>query len=154
LTDAAAVLGISENALRLRIRRHQVNAHKRGGRWYVVIDQVADQSVTTPIDQSETVAALRETVEILQADVAYLRDQLDQRSHELAAERERADVISQLALQRIPPLSAGLSNDWKDEPRPEPPTASPEAQGEAETPKGQSDTLTNRRSWWRRLLRM
>ena len=156
LTDAAAVLGISENALRLRIRRNHVAAHKQGGRWYVVIDQVADQSsdesmtspdrsVTTPVDQSETVAALRETVEILQADVAYLRDQLDQRSRELADERERADVIQQLALNRIPPLPAGESrtqrSDDQPQPRLEPPTASPAGQGEAIAPQRPSDTL-------------
>lgn len=165
LTDAAAALGISENALRLRIRRQQVNAHKQDGRWYVVIDQVTDQSVdqspdesktspdqsvTTPVDQSETVAALRETVEILQADVAFLRDQLDQRSRELAAERERSDVIQQLALGRIPQLAPGEA----ERTRPEPQEASGSGPGEEIAPKrtpdtSQSETGTPARQWWK-----
>ena len=170
MTDAAAVLGISENALRLRIRRNQVNAHKRGGRWHVVIDQVIDQvtdqspdesmtspdqSVTTPVDQSETVAALRETVGILQSDIAFLRDQLDQRSRELAAERERSDVIQQLALNRIPPLSAGEVRTQRDDDEPstrtEPLVSPPQPPGSTESPKTTPDTSQSRRPWWRQL---
>ena len=152
LTDAAAALGISENALRLRIRRHQVNAHKRDGRWYVVVNQSppeSDQPVTIPADQSETFAALRGTIDILQADVAYLRDQLGQRSTELAIERERSDVLQQLALNRIPQLPIGDSSEKPTDH----PTASPTGQGEAIAPDMASDTSgSGARSWWRRIL--
>ena len=43
----------------------------------------------------------------LAGETAFLRDQLDQRSRELAAERERADILHREALSRIPALPAG-----------------------------------------------
>ena len=74
-----------------------------------------------------TIAAKDETIGRLAAEVAYLRDrenaevaflreQLDQRSRELAAERERFDVIQQLALQRIEALTTGMGDQRQDAP--------------------------------------
>ena len=74
-----------------------------------------------------TVAAKDETINRLAAEVAYLRDrenteitflreQLDQRSRELAAERQRFDVIQQLALQRIEALTATVAAQREDVP--------------------------------------
>ena len=72
----------------------------------------------------------------LAGEVAYLRERFDQRgmeleqpSRELAAERERADVIQQLALQRIEALTATVA-----EHRQGAPTAAPEAPGATEAP--------------------
>ena len=69
------------------------------------------------IQLRERMAATTETVVRLDVEVTYLRDQLDQRgqeleqrSRELAAERERADVIQQLALQRIEALTTGMGD--------------------------------------------
>ena len=74
-----------------------------------------------------TIAAKDETIGRLAAEVAHLRDrenaeitflreQLDQRSRELAAERERFDVIQQLALQRIEALTATVADQRQDAP--------------------------------------
>ena len=41
----------------------------------------------------------------LEAEVAFPRDQLDRRSRELAAERERSDVLMREAMARTPDLS-------------------------------------------------
>jgi hypothetical protein len=152
LTDAATALGISENALRLRIRRQQVNAHKRDGRWYVVIDQSPDESPTQPdqlvtrlVDQSETVAALRGTIDILQADIEFLRRQVEEAERRHTSEIERRDVLLQSALGRIPALSATS--------RQEPQGTHPTGQGEAEADRVTLETSGGRaRSWWRRLI--
>jgi len=52
LIEAAERLGLSENALRLRIRRGLAAAHKRDGRWYVVVPDDVDQSGDQPADRS------------------------------------------------------------------------------------------------------
>ena len=54
-----------------------------------------------------TIAAKDETIDRLDTVVAFLREQLDQRSRELGAERERFDVIQQIALTRIEALTTG-----------------------------------------------
>jgi hypothetical protein len=59
----------------------------------------------TPADAAPNAA--RELIDHLKAENDYLRDQLDQRSRELAAERERFDVLHREALGRIPALGAG-----------------------------------------------
>ena len=85
--------------------------------------------------------AIRAHVDDLRADVAYLRDQLDQRSRELAAERERADILHREALARIPVLPAG-DVAGQDAPTPTPtlgsPTMFPAREPSAERPP-----------WWR-----
>ena len=47
----------------------------------------------------------------LQSENAYLRAELSARSQELAAERERADVLMREALGRIEVLTAGPATD-------------------------------------------
>ncbi len=63
-----------------------------------------------------TIAAKDQTIGRLDAEVAFLREQLDQRSRELAAERERFDVIQQLALRRIEALTTGMGDQRQDAP--------------------------------------
>jgi len=98
-----------------------------------------------------TIAAKDETIGRLAAEVAHLRDrenteitflreQLDQRSRELAAERERADVIQQLALQRIEALTATVADQREDAP-----TTAPEAPG-----RDGSAREGDPASWWTR----
>ena len=92
-------------------------------------------------------AATVETVNRLDSEITYLRDQLDQRgqeleqrSRELAAERERADVIQQLALRRIEALTPAT-----DDYRHDAPTAAPEAPG-----RDGSAREGDPASWWTR----
>jgi len=157
---AADRLGISQDAVRRRLKSGELVGEKettpQGFVWRVELpadtpevepradDGVPAPGITTPdpppaaigeetvelIQLRERMAATTETVVRLDAEVTYLRDQLDQRgqelsqrSRELAAERERADVIQQLALQRIEALTTGMGEKHEDAPEraPEPP---------------------------------
>jgi hypothetical protein len=50
----------------------------------------------------------------LQGEDAYLRELLATTIHQLAAERERADVLQREALERIEALTAGQVNQVSD----------------------------------------
>ena len=95
------------------------------------------------VAKDEASAAKDETIGRLDTEVAFLREQLDQRSRELAAERERFDVIQQLALQRIEALTATVADRRHDAPEraPEPPGRDERA------PEGDPS------SWWASALR-
>ncbi len=106
---------------------------------------------------ADVIAAKDALVERLADEVAYLRVQLDQRgreleqrgqeleqrSRELAAERERADVIQQLALQRIEALTTTVADQRESAPE-----RAPEPPGSTE---GVSEGDPS--SWWATMLR-
>jgi hypothetical protein len=110
LAEAALRLGITAEAVRKRIQRGKLDGHKTDDGWLVVWTGPDNrpESVPTAIQgDAPLVAALRGHVAALEADVAYLREQLDHSRRELAAERERFDVIHRAALGRIEALTAG-----------------------------------------------
>ena len=150
---AAERLGISQDAVRRRLKSGDLVGEKettpQGFVWRVELpadtpeveprgdDGVPAPGIATPdpppvaigdemvelIQLRERMAATTETVVRLDAEITYLRDQLDQRgqeleqrSRELAAERERANVIQQLALQRIEALTATTGDQREDAP--------------------------------------
>ena len=109
---------------------------------------------------ADVIAAKDALVERLTDEVTYLRGQLDQRgreleqrgleldqrSRELAAERERADVIQQLALQRIEALTTGMGEKREDAPeRAAEPPGSTEGASEGDPPSWLGRT-------WRRVI--
>ena len=53
------------------------------------------------------VAAKDDMISAQRNEIEFLREQLDQRSRELAAERERADILHREALGQIQALTAG-----------------------------------------------
>ena len=121
VAEAAARLRVTPDAVRRRLHRGTLAGAKTAeGEWRVWFpdDPPGPRPDDRPDDRQDT-ARTRQDVppaetEVLQAyvadlraDVAYLRDQLDQRSRELAAERERFDVLHREALGRIPALGAG-----------------------------------------------
>ncbi len=69
-------------------------------------------------------------------EIAYLREQLAERSRELTAERERFDVLHREALARIPALSAGQDA----------PSAAPAVHRTAESTEPTPATSV---PWWR-----
>ena len=79
---------------------------------------------------------LRDEVKFLRSQLADTQAALDQRSWELAAERERFDVLHREALTRIPALGAGQDA----------PVAAPTPQQEAEPANAAPHTSS---PWWR-----
>jgi len=156
VAEAADRLGLTPDAVRARLHRGTLGGEKHAGTWRVWLsDDVTPtgtdrqttgdrQDATGPRQGASTaeVDALRDHVAHLAADVAYLQDQLAQRSRELATERERSDVIQQLALQRLPVLTPGES------PPQTAPTTAPAGQGETI----RAATGQDARPWWRRWL--
>ena len=137
LADAARLLGLSAEAVRMRIKRGTLASEKVGGTVYVLLDtdptrysadRTTDRTVETTTDQTSL-------VEVLHDQVAYLREQLDQ---EREANRENRRIIAGL-VQHVPGLEA-------------PPEAqeSPETNSEGTVGGGPSESVS-KRSWWRRL---
>lgn|GEM_PF-1897898 len=178
IKEAAERLGVSQDTIRRRLKHGELVGERektpQGFVWRVELSQEyvgevgesaaggtstqdGDKHTDSPTRVAELLASKDETIARLDSDVAYLRDQLDQRSRELATERERSDVIQQLALNRIPPLSAGESRTQQSDDQPRPRTeqqkTSPEGRSEEIGPKTtqdtlQSETVTPARRWW------
>jgi len=147
IAEAARVLGLSTDAVRKRLQRGTLAGAKIGDGWRVFLDdavpdaddptrQRPDVSSPRPDVDRRAAVAPDAMVAHLRDEVAYLREQLGERSRELAAERERFDVLHREALARIPALGAG--QDASD--------AAPAAPGGADTVKPGSAAPA---SWWR-----
>jgi len=110
VADAAQALGLTSDAIRAKIRRGTMSGFKADDdTWRVIVDRPGD---ATPTDRRQTgtdppTDAHLPLIEHMQQEIAYLRTELAKRSHELATERERSDVLQREALRRIEALSAG-----------------------------------------------
>jgi TolA-binding protein len=157
--DAAEVLGVSVDALRMRVRRGSLEAEKDdSGRVYVRLD--ADEDSVKSQRQVES----SDLVEDLRDQVAYLRDQLDREREARTEERRRHDTIIAQLMQRIPELEPRTSaaepaaSTGADQEPPDPPeTAGSEAQEPERVDTGPatagSQTGSQRPTgvpWWRR----
>jgi hypothetical protein len=174
VADAAVLLGISEDAVRSRLRRGTL---RRGtapdGTVFVLLgastgdrpatpqrptnDRSGDQRTTDkPTDQgAEGTSTAKdpargELLEVLRNDVAHLRDQLDQ---ERDANRENRRIIAGL-VQRVPEIEAprDAPSHAPSEPRDGPEMASeePEKGTEKGTTTRDVDSSEPRRSWLHR----
>jgi len=171
IADAADHLGLSSEAVRMRLKRGTLTGMKIEGHWVVYLpaptkqptpsDPAPTEHVPTP-DQTPTehpikqtterdptptnpvIAVYEQLVESQREEIAFLRRELDTRNDEL----ERRDVLLREALGRIPSLPAGDSGGM----RTDPPSDPPQAQGEAIAPDRGSDTLRSEtattRRWW------
>lgn len=125
LKEAAHATGIPLDVLRKRVYRGTMPAEKVDGQYLIAADVVANlRTAEAPVrdasetlfetgpgrvsDQGETPAAglVGDHIASLKGEIAFLRGQLDQRSRELAQERERFDVIHREALSRIEAITA------------------------------------------------
>jgi hypothetical protein len=121
--QAAAHLGISEGAVRNRIKRGTLRAEREAGRVYVLLAGAANRD--EPNDESQLVAVLRE---------------------QLAAERQahaEARRLLAAALERIPAIEAPSET-------PQAPETAEEAPGRA-GPRSATEGAQEgaRRPWWR-----
>jgi hypothetical protein len=133
--DAARELGISEDAVRMRVKRGTLQADKAGGRLHVLL--TADPTTEpTATRTDELIAELRDRVRSLDS-------QLDQ---EREANRENRRIIVALT-SRIPELEA------PPEARGSEATETVEQEPERAEPRsaalGPQDGV--RRPWWRRV---
>ena len=138
--DAAHLLGISENAVRARLRRGTLVGVKYDTSWYVLLRDTDVPTVTpstksdVPPDAPQHVpshpAAHEQLVEELRRDKLFLQEQLDRALRQLEAERQRADVLQA--------LGTGTTSETPSEA-----VGSPQSDG-----TGQGGIWT----WWRRLL--
>ena len=130
--EAAELLGISKDAVRMRVRRGTLRHEKTEGRMHVWVDtdQGADQNAVHP-------GVPRELVEELRDRVRFLEGQLEQANER---DRENRRIVAALT-SRIPELEApGAPETAEEEPeRVEPRPDAPGAQEAAQRP------------WWRRV---
>jgi hypothetical protein len=110
--DAAHLLGISENAVRARLRRGTLVGVKRNTSWYVVLRDTdvpttthvepQDVPLDAPQDAPSHTAVHDELVDELRRDKIFLQEQLDRALRQLEAERQRADVLQALGTGTAP----------------------------------------------------
>lgn len=117
-------LGLTTDAIRMRLKRGTLSGHKVDGRWVVFVPlQNTDSTPTKPLpgpnadtiyrqtqratqrDQTWSIAAdatTRELIEVLRSENAFLRDELTARTDEI---RRRDHIIAGF-IERIPELPA------------------------------------------------
>jgi len=131
--DAARRLGISEDAVRMRVKRGTLSADKEGGRLYVLLDIEPTAEPTT--DRTD------ELIEELRGRVLSLEHQLDQ---EREANRENRRIIVALT-SRIPAIEA--PSDARESPQ----TVGDEPQRAEPRPDAPGAQESVQRPWWRRI---
>jgi len=110
--DAAHLLGISENAVRARLRRGTLVGVKHDTSWYVLLRDT-DVPTVTPSTKSDVppdapqyvpshTAVHEQLIEELRRDKIFLQEQLDRALRQLEAERQRADVLQALGTGTMP----------------------------------------------------
>jgi hypothetical protein len=137
VAEAALALGVTQDAIRKRVKRDTIQHGKDDGRIFVLLDATKNRPKT---DQD---AGRVEMVEELRDRVRRLEHDLDVRSEEI---RRKDHIIAGL-VNRVPELSAPASTD--------------EAQGATQDAEPSSDrgevpderqTASSRR-WWKRIFR-
>ena len=140
LKDAAAILGVSTDTVKRRMRRGELERRRetipQGFRWLVRVDLVISgvaglserdetpaQGVAVPTTSPDVVAALLHELEVRNQEIARLHDIVAALTH---------------AVEQRPVLTAGTT----------PPTTSSEAPG---SPRSEDQPLHGLRTWWRRL---
>ena len=153
VSEAAGLLGITPEAVRMRIKRGTLTSERRDGRVFVLLgpDRPTEHTTerTDPTDhRDELIAHLRSEVEAW-------REAARRKDHLLAAALERIPALEAPQEARESPVSPGPS----DTPTPAP----EEAQEAAEPPRDRTNRLQQElletrqlledersRPWWRR----
>ena len=154
VAQAAASLGITEGAVRSRIKRGTLLTKKEGGTVLVLLGGGTSQANQTPNtgvpgDQSDLLEDLR-------GQVSYLREQLDREREARTEERRRQDtIIAQLSAANAEQARTIRELEAPAEP-PSDERGAPEAADEQQGRRPRSDAQgdqegAQRRSWWRRM---
>ena len=151
VAEAAVLLGLSEDAVRSRLKRGTLRRKKGtdGTVFVVLAGGVPDDRPTTNVDRPTTdqttdqsaLALMQAHLDSLGEHLTCLRYQLDQ---EREANRENRRIIAGL-VQRVPELGPAY------EPRDAPQATAGDAQGHEERPFAEeAQEALEPRSWWRR----
>ena len=147
LRQAAAVLGVSESAVRKRVERGTLRSDKGAdGRRYVYLD-VPDPGADTVADEGTDTSATHER----DALTSELRDRLRYVEGQLEAERQahaEARRLLAAALERIPAIEAPRESSETVEEGEEPPDKAGSPQTATDSPQAGRE----RSPWWRRIL--
>ena len=163
IAEAAAALGITTAALRKRIKRRSVTAEKLQGRWVVYLGDLSTvpngtldnnhvdqtgrpsrprvargQPAEPGRDGTADTDTSRALVDALQAEVAFLRRELEQRTDEL---RRRDSII--MALATRPPVLSTPGTAESPQLDPSTPRV---------VPPSSARVARRRPPWWRRVL--
>ena len=153
--EAAAVLGMTVDAVRGRIRRGTIDSGREGGTVYVYVDaEPTDRRGQPPTVEGpppdESPVAL---VEELRDRVSYLERQVEE---EREARRRADTILAQLARANEEQARTIRALEAPPEPRNEPESAEPRSdRGAAPEEPSESHKINERqqRSWWRRWFR-
>jgi hypothetical protein len=143
VAQAAAALGITEGAIRSRIKRGTLPTTKERGTVFVLLGGGTSEAnqqpkIGVPSDQSELIASLQD-------QVRYLREQLDAEREARTEERRRHDTVVAQLTSKIPAIEA------PQEARESPETAEQQqGRGEPQSDAGEAQEGVQRRPWWRR----
>ncbi len=140
--EAARELDISTDAVRKRIARGSLRSDRPNGNVVVWLDDGRTEAGRE--DQGEGDEAL---VEVLQDQVAYLREQLDIRTEEL---REHRRLLAGL-IERVPELEAPREPGGASKPSDHSEMVEPERAAEPRSSTGAPQEGSERRSWWRKV---
>ena len=174
--DAARRLGISEDAVRMRVKRGKLSARKDGGRLYVMLES---EPTSEPTDRTaELVERLRDENAYLRGVIAVRDQELAQRAEEIRrrdAALEREQELAAIFAERLrqleapsgerespqsateqpgrvapqPPLESSPSE--ATEPRESSVTVADEQQGRGPVPEARGPQEGAEQPWWRRL---
>jgi hypothetical protein len=134
--DAARRLGVSEDAVRMRVKRGTLSSDKEGGRLYVLLD--IEPTPEPTVDRTD------ELIEEFRSRVHSLEYQLGQ---EREANRENRRIIAALT-SRIPAIEASEAADERESPE-----TAEEQQGRGEPHSATGGAQEGaQRPWWRRIL--
>jgi hypothetical protein len=144
VAQAAALLGISEGAVRSRIKRGTLPTMREGGTVFVLLGGSTPQAnqppnIGVPGDQSELVNALQD-------QIRYLREQLDAEREARTEERRRHDTIVAQLTSRIPAIEAP-----QEESTNAPESTAEEPERAEPRPDAGISQEGAQRPWWRRV---
>jgi hypothetical protein len=148
VAQAAAALGITEGAVRSRIKRGTLPTRKERGTVFVLLGDGTSEAnqppnIGVPGDQSEFIASLQD-------QVRYLREQLDAEREARTEERRRHDTVVAQLTSKIPAIEAPQEATGGAERGEEGPERTERSTPRPATPAPQEGAP--RRSWWRRII--
>lgn len=143
IAEASDLLGISKDAIRMRIKRGTLRSEKTDDRVYVWLNEVpiADHNTDVNADPTALIAAKDETIRTL-------REQLES---ERRANEENRRLLAGL-IERMPALEGGAEQSGSQKPPGAPKMAAEEPETAEARPTAGGAQASAQRPWWRRVL--